>query len=134
MRTISYPHTVQKRRARPRPYSITGAIALGFVLLSFVCACVFTLPVLARLVPPRYVARFVPEPLQTFFHTAPVDLPTPMPASAGAPHAVASLLTPIPTVTPLADQPAQPTRQPTSQPTNTPAPRSSPTPTRAITP
>jgi tetratricopeptide (TPR) repeat protein len=57
---------------------------------------------------------------------------------AGAPHIVASLLTPIPTVTPLASQPAQPTRQPisppTALPTAAPALRSSPTPTRAAAP
>jgi tetratricopeptide (TPR) repeat protein len=121
MRVISYPHTKQIRPRRPG--ALRGAVALGAVVLAFLCACVFAAPVVARLIPPRYVARFVPEPLQGYFQLPRVELPTPV----AAPHAVASLLTPIPTVP---SSPAPQVRQPTStvQPTGTLVRRVTPTP------
>ena len=136
MRAISYPHTKQIRRPpRRRNASIGGAIALGVVMLAFCSACLFASPVVVRLVPPRYVARFVPEPLQGLFQSAHLELPTPQAASA--PHAVVALLTPIPTAA-LTRQPAnQPTHPPTPPTTDIPQPTrppSRPTPTLTVVP
>jgi hypothetical protein len=128
MRAISYPHTRQTRR-RQRRASLGGAIALGVVMLAFCSACLFASPVVVRLIPPRYVARFVPEPLQVFFQSAPVELPTPVPASV--PHLVAGLLTPIPTVP---SSPVAPTGRPAIQPTNPPTGTPIPRPMASLTP
>lgn len=103
--------------------------ALG-AALCFLAACgLLAVLLTAWLVPPRYVARFVPEPFQAYFRPAPVELPTP----ATTPHAVVVLLTPIPvppSPTPLpSSEPtvtAQPTFTPVS-PTNTPVPHAMPT-------
>ena len=129
MRAISYPHTKQTRRPRrQRNASIGGAIALGVVMLAFCGACLFTLPVAARLIPPRYVARFVPEPVQGLFQSAHIELPTPQ--AAPAPHAVVALLIPLPTVALT----GQPKNQPTSEPTGTPQPTRPPArPTPTVT-
>lgn len=122
MRVISYPYT--KRVRSRRPGALRGAVVLGVVALAFLCACAFIAPVGARLVPPRYVARFVPEPLQGYFQLPRVELPTP----AATPHAIALLLTPIPTV--LASSPQPQVREPafTVQPTATPVRRETLTP------
>jgi hypothetical protein len=131
MRAISYPQIKQVRRRRYRR-ALGGSIALGIVALAFLCACAFTAPVVARLIPPRYVARFVPEPLQGYFQTAHTELPTP--PSAPAPHAVVSLLTPI---SPARSATATPAGRSTLQPTSTPQPTqpsARPTPTLTLVP
>jgi len=77
-----------------------------------------------RQLPPRYVARLVPEPLQAWFWpTHPAEVPTPsMPAS---PERLAALLTPLPPT-------AQPSPGPV--PSRTPVPSPSPSPSPSPTP
>jgi len=135
MRAISYPQTRYYRQRR-RHETLRGAFALGAVVCFLTACALVTGLFMARFIPPRYIARFVPEPLQGLFQTAHTELPTPAPAAAFAPHAVAALLTPIPTVTPLISETARPTSTPppTHQPTHTPAPRLTPTLTRVAAP
>lgn len=100
-----------------RRATLRGLFALGAVLC-FLAACgLLAVLLTAWLVPPRYVARFVPEPFQAYFHPAPAELPTP----ATTPHAVVMLLTPIPV-------PSSPTPPPSSQPVVTAQPTLTPVP------
>ena len=90
--------------------------ALG-AALCFLAACgLLAVLLTAWLVPPRYVARFVPEQFQAYFRPAPAELPTP----ATTPHAVVRLLTPIS----VPSSPTPPVSLPTLtvQPTTTPVP------------
>jgi tetratricopeptide (TPR) repeat protein len=111
---------------------LRGVFALGAVVC-FLGACALVMALfMVRFVPPRYVARFVPEPLQGYFRSAPVELPTP-----SAPHVAAALLTPVPLVTRSISQSVTPSASPSataviSQPTSTPA--SAPRPTLTLTP
>lgn len=133
MRTSSYPQT-RYYRQRHRRETLRGAFALGAVVCFLTACAIVTGLFIVRFLPPRYVERFVPEPLHVFFERPHTELPTPEPVPAFAPHIVASLLTPIPTVTPFAS--ATPASQPTPQvsPTSTPLPRPTLTPTRAASP
>ena len=133
MRTSSYPQT-RYYRQRHRRETLRGAFALGAVVCFLTACAIVTGLFIVRFLPPRYVERFVPEPLHVFFERPHTELPTPEPVPAFAPHSVASLLTPIPTVTPFAS--ATPASQPTPQvsPTSTPLPRPTLTPTRAASP
>lgn len=76
--------------------------------------------------PPRYVARLVPEPLQPWFWPAhPAVVPTPV--ATVPPERLAALLTPVP---PRATPTPVRTPTPTGAPSPTPAPtRPAPTPT-----
>jgi len=79
--------------------------------------------------PPRYVARLIPEPLQPWFWPAhPAEVPTPM--ATVPPERLAALLTP------LAPAPSPtPTARPSPTPAATPTPSSTPTaPPRPATP
>jgi tetratricopeptide (TPR) repeat protein len=126
MHTISYPRIKQERRRRDRDI-IRGAFALG-AAICFLTACgLITLLFAVRFVPPRYIARFVPEPLQGYFQPAHVELPTP----ASAPQAAISLLTPIPTSSPIAPTVTLRSTS-TPQPTLTPVSRG--TATATVTP
>jgi len=129
MRTISYPQTRYYRERRRRD-TLRRAFAFGAVMCFLAACTLVTLLFMMRFVPPRYIARFVPQPLQSYFQPAHTELPTPEPVSA--PHVVVSLLTPIPTVT--SNAPATPTGLPTVTPlpANTVVPR--PTPTLTLVP
>ncbi len=75
--------------------------------------------------PPRYVARLVPEPLQPWFWPAhPAVVPTPV--ATVPPERLAALLTPAP-------PPSTPTPRSTPTPVRTPTPTGAPSPTPAPT-
>lgn len=85
--------------------------------------------------PPRYIARLVPEPLQPWFWPAhPEEVPTPM--ATIAPERLAALLTPIaPAPTRTALLSPTPSPSPNPAPTSTVAPAASPRfPTPTVTP
>ncbi len=88
-----------------------------------------------HLLPPRYVARLVPEPLQVWFWPAhPAAVPTP--STPVSPERLAALLTPLtPTVRP--SPVSTPSRTPVpspSPPRPSPSPTSRPLPTPTVTP
>ncbi len=136
MSQVPYPKI---RRVRRRRNTLRWIFA-GGALVSFLFACLLALvaiPLTMQLVPPRYIARFVPAPLQSLFQPAHTDLPTPESLVAQPPLA-ALLLTPI--STPISVQqpsptvPAQPTATvpaatATATPTSTPTQVALPTPT-----
>jgi hypothetical protein len=111
---------------------LRGAFALASVVCFLTACAIVTGLFMVRFLPPRYVERFVPQPLHVFFEKPHTELPTPEPAST--PHVIVSLLTPIPTVTPITSVilASQPT--PTVLPTRTPLPRPTLTPTQAAAP
>ncbi len=125
------------RRVPPpaRRFSWQGAAAFGIVVLTLAAALGATAIYVLRMLPPRYIVAYLPEPLQGLASRPRVELPTPVATLPS--HQLAALLTPVATSQP-ADQPT-PTASlaPSPMPAalSSPAPlAASPTPTTTPTP
>lgn len=113
-----------------RRLTCQGAVAFVVVMLTLAAACGAVGLYVLRLVPSRYTATYLPEPLQGLIAHPRVELPTPN--ATLPPQQLGALLTPIPT------QPL-PTATPSPRPVTpiiviTPTVTPTPTPTLTLTP